>query len=320
MRTLDDVTAWSSQPHTGTVETAGAPWWRLLGRYAPGARIAVVRRPVKDVVNSLSRIDGVTFDRERLERTMWKLDRKLDQLTARVPDVLSVNFADLEDEQTCARVFEHCTGLPHDHGHWAALDPVNVQIDFRALVRYADAYGGALERLANSAKQQILAGMSARKPKETEGVTFQTESFDAWVDGGKALFQEHCITVGEAPGQWRTKNIPLMRHLYDAGALQIMTARSNGRMFGYLMTIIAPSLVHPGCLSGSNTTFFASPEFPGLGMKIQRAAIQSLKERGISEVFFEAGSRGSGPRLGAMYRRLGAVDHGQAFRLELAEA
>ena len=320
MRTLDDVKAWFSQPFTGTVETAGAPWWRLLPRYAPGARIVVVRRSVEDVADSLLRIDGVGFDRERLERSMRKLDRKLDQLTARVPGVLSVDYADLENEETCSKVFAHCLGFKPPNGHWAAWSPVNVQVDFRALVRYADAYGPAMERLANSAKQQILAEMSARKPKDVEGVEFQTESFDAWVEGAAHLFKEHCVTVGETPDQWKTKNIPLMRLLDQSGALQITTARSNGRMFGYLMTIISPSLVYPGCLSGTNTTFFASPEFPGLGMKIQRASLQSLKKRGITEVFYEAGARGSGPRLGTMYRRLGAVEHGQVFRLELERA
>ncbi len=319
MRTLDDVSAWFSQPFTGTVETAGAPWWRLLPKYAPGAKIAVVRRPVPEVLGSLLRINGVMFDRERTERHLWRLDRKLDQLTARVTGVVSVDFADLETEAGCARLFEHCTGLPHDPAWWAALAPVNIQVNFRALVRYTDAYGPALNRLGNAAKQQTLAAMAARKPVSFEGVTFQAESFDAWVSDGQHLFEDHCVTVGEEPDQWRRKNVPLMRHLYDAGAMQIMTARCNGRMFGYLMTVISPSLTRRGMLSGTNTTFFASPEFPGLGLKLQRAAIQSLKARGVDEVFFEAGNRGDGPRLGSMYRRLGAADHGRTYRLQLSE-
>ena len=320
MRTLDDVTAWFSQPFTGSVETAGAPWWRLLPRYAPDVKIAVVRRPVSDVVDSLMRIDGVMFERERTERHIWRLDRKLDQLTARVPGVLSVDFADLENEATCSRLFEHCTGSPHDHQHWSALAPVNVQIDFKALVRYTEAYGGVLNRLSSAAKQKSLAAMTMTKPVASGAMTFQTESVDTWMRDAEHLFERHCVIVGEAPEQWREKNFPLMRCLYNAGALQIMTARCNGRMFGYLMTVIAPSLVGKGLISASNTTFFAAPEFPGIGLKIQRAALQSLKVRGVDDVFFEAGKRGDGERLGSMYRRLGAVDHGQVFRLQLAEA
>lgn len=320
MRSLEDVSAWFSQPLTGTVETAGAPWWRLLPRYAPDARLAVIRRDPAEVVGSLMRIGGVEFDRARIERVIWRLDRKLDQLTARVPGVLSVDFADLASESGCARIFEHCTGLEHDPRHWARWAPVNVQIDFTALARYTVAYSGALSRLANAAKQQALGAMAVRTPPTAEGVTFQAESLDVWLRDAEPLFQEHCVTVGEHPEQWRAKNWPLMRRVYEAGAMQIMTARCNGRMFGYLMTLIAPSLTGEGKLSGTNTTFFASPQFPGLGLKLQRAAIQSLKTRGVDEVFFEAGQRGDGQRLGSMYRRLGAVDHGQAYRLQLAEA
>ncbi len=91
-------------------------------------------------------------------------------------------------------------------------------------------------------------------------------------------------------------------------------------MFGYLMTLVTPSLTSEGITSASNLTFFASPDAsPGLGMKMQRAALAALKERGVDDVFWECGSRGSGPRLSTMYRRLGATEHGQTFRLQLTE-
>ena len=45
MRSMDDISAWFSQPCTGTVETSGAASWRLLDTTAPGARVAIVRRP-----------------------------------------------------------------------------------------------------------------------------------------------------------------------------------------------------------------------------------------------------------------------------------
>ena len=55
-------------------------------------------------------------------------------------------------------------------------------------------------------------------------------------------------------------------------------------------------------------------------MKLQRAAIETLQARGVNEVFFRAGVRGSGPRMGAMYRRLGAADDGQLYKLNLKAA
>ncbi len=319
MRSLDDIKAWLSQSFVGTCETALSPWWRSIEHFAPGARVVVVRRPVGEVVESIMRLPGVSFDRRSLEDRMVSLDRKLDQIEGRVPGVLSVQFADLAGEEACARVFEHCLPLRHDAAHWRRLASVNVQIDMRAMTRYVQANLPALEKLASIAKHQTLAAMNLRRPAPSD-VNFQTESFDAWERDGGALFEAHCVQVGEAPQNWKRKNIPLMRKLYEAGNLQVMTARSNGRMFGYLMTVMSPSLESEHLKVAVHTTFFASPEFPGLGMKLQRAALVKLKEQGIDEVFMQAGVRGSGERIGAIYRRLGAESAGQMFKLNLAEA
>jgi hypothetical protein len=318
-RSLDDVTAWFSQPNIGTAETAAAPWWRLLDRFAPGARILIVRRPVSEVVDSLMNIPGLSFDRAVLEQTITKLDRKLDQIEARCDNVLSVNFDDLNDEMVCAIAFEHCLPHAHDHEHWARLAPVNVQINMPALMRYAQAYQPALDKVAAIAKHQTLAAMVTREPVEPEGITFQTETFDDWLNGAARLFDDHLVAVGETPGNWQNKNIGLMQRIYDAGAMQIMTARCNGRMFGYLMTLVAPSLADENLTTATHTTFYADSAFPGLGLKLQRAALRDLKKRGVDEVFLEAGQRGSGPRLSVLYKRLGALDYSQVYRMQLTE-
>lgn len=319
-RTLEDVKTWFDQPCAGTAETAAAPWWRLLPHVAPDARIVIVRRPVDEVVESLMRLPGLAFDRAELTRLMHKYDRKLDQIEARVDNVLSVKFADLVDEQTCATVFEHCLPYKHDHDHWAALAPINIQVNMQALMRYMQAYAPALDKMAATAKRKILADFALRKPVEPGGITFQVEDFDTWINDARNLIEDHLIVVGEHPDNWKRKNLELMRCLDQVGAMQILTARCNGRMFGYLMTLIAPSLTSPDLTAATNTAFYASPQFPGLGAKIQREAISRLKERGIGEVFFEAGKRGSGPRLSVLYERLGAQEHGTAYRLQLAEA
>lgn len=316
MRSLDDVTAWFSQECTGSAETAVAPWWRLI---PDDVKIVTVRRPVADVVESLMALPGVQFDRAVLEKTMAAHDRKLDQIEAR-RSVFSVRYEDLANEAACAAVFQHCLPYVHDHAHWAALAPVNVQCNMPALMRYMRAYQPALEKLGKIAKHRTLTRLAIQEPVLSDGMTLQTESFDDWLAGAGHLFDEHLVQVGEAPGDWHAKNIPLMRKLYDAGAMQIMTARSNGRMFGYLMSLIAPSLTSESVLSGSNLTFFASPDAtPGLGTKMQREALRKLKERGVDEVFWECGLRGSGPRLSTLYRRLGAAEHGQTYRLQLTE-
>lgn len=319
-RSLDDVRAWFSQPCTGTVETNAAPWWRLIREFAPGARVAVIRRPVAEVTESLMRQGAATYDETALAKTLCHLDRKLDQIEGRVPGVLSVRFADMAREDVCARIFEHCLPYRHDRDHWAKLAPVNIQVDMRAFTRYAQAYLPALTKLAEAAKHHSLMRMNLGRAPAPNGMTIGPESFDAWERDGVALFEQHCVLVGEAPGNWKNKNIPLMRRLYEAGTLQVMTARSNGRMFGYLMTVISPSLEAEHLKVAVHTTFFASPDVPGLGMKLQRAALASLNEQGIDEVFMQAGVRGAGERAGILYKRLGAESAGHIFRLRLAGA
>ncbi len=313
---MDDVKAWFTQECTGTAETAAAPWWRTLRHIAPDTKVVLIRRPVAEVVESLIALPGVTFDREKLETTIAYHDRKLDQIAART-DCLSVDYADLNTAETCRKVFEYC--LPHDfdEAHWEAWKDQNVQCDMRAMMRYSSAYAPALDRFAQIARHRSLTAMQQRNPVVSEGMTLQTEGFETWVSDAKHLFDDHLVLVGETPGEWEAKNIPLMKRIYENDAMQIMTARCNGRMFGYLMTLIAPSLTSESVTSATHTTFYASPDAPGLGLKLQRAAIKALKDRGVDHVVMQAGTRGSGPRLSSMFRRLGAQDDGQMFRLQL---
>ena len=321
MRSLQDVSAWFAQPYIGSSETAAAPWWRLFEAFAPEVKVVVVRRRVDEVVDSLMKLAPQSFDPDRLRSSMTRLDRKLDQVAARVPRVLQVKFEELEQEDACAAVFEHClTHFRHDPAHWLFLADCNIQCDLRALLRYVGAYAPQMQKLAEIAKHRTIAAMNRRPANDHSGLTFQVDTLEDFLRDGVALFEEHCVTVGESPEEWRRKNIPQMHQAQANGALQIMTARCNGRMFGYLMTFLTPALSNAQETAAVNTTFYAAPDFPGLGLKIQRAAIEALRERGVDRVFMQAGTRGGGERIGALYRRLGAENDGQMFRLELKEA
>jgi len=317
MRSFDDLKAWFAQPCMGTVETSAAAWWRLLPE---GAKVVTIRRPVDGVVASLLAIPGCTFDEGQLRTSMQRLDAKLDQIEARIPGVLSVRFDDLNDETACARLFEHCLPYAHDSERWQALSKVNIQINMPRLIRYCEAYRPALDKLASVARHKSFTALAMRRPVAPEGMTIQTERFDEWLRDAGHLLAEHHVQIGEAAENWQNKNIPLFRALDDVGALQVTTARSNGRMFGYLISLITPSLVTENLMTAVNTAFFADPACPGLGLKLQRAALVSFRERGIGEVFWETNTVGGGERIGSIYRRLGAEEKGSVYRLRLAEA
>jgi hypothetical protein len=312
-RSLEDVRAWLSQPCTGTVETSAAPFWRLLRRYSPETRVVVVRRPVDEVVASFMALP-LGFDPATLVPLMRRTDAKLRQIEQRLPGVLSMTFAELGTEDGCRRVWEHVLPYEHKPAWWAACAAVNIQMDMRQCVRKYRAYAPQLQKLALTARQQIIAGM-AKPDTGLDGVTFQQEPFDVWYRDGQALFAEHLIAVGESPDNHAFKNLPLLRTLDDAGALQITTARQNGRMFGYLVALVGPTLESVDGVMATNTFFYASKQIRGLGMRLQRASLAALKERGANELFLLAGPRGEGPRMGGLYRRLGAEDSGRLFRL-----
>jgi GNAT superfamily N-acetyltransferase len=308
-RSLDDVASWFAQPFTGTVETAAAPFWRLLPE---GVTIVTLRRPVADVVTSYAR-GGLVVPPAIIERQL----RKLDQIETRWPNVLPVTFDDISTEAGCARVFEHCLGISHDHAWWAACDAVNIQIDLRQMMRHFVAHRPQLEKLGKVAKHKIVAGMT-RESRGIDGVTFQHEPFREFYRDAQHLFAEHLTQTGQSPDDHARKNLPLLEALDDAGMLQTITARGgNGLMYGYLQTVIGPTLDAPDTAQAWHSIFFASPDIRGLGMKLQRAALAALRERGVDEVIMRAGHRGSGPRLGTFYRRLGAEEFGQLYRLKL---
>lgn len=317
IRSIDDIKSLLNIPFYGSVETAAAPWWRLLHSMRKDLRTVIVRRPPTDVMNSLM-ATGVAFDRGKLLTGMIRLDAKLDQIKARVQDVLEVQFSDLKDGDVCAQIFEHCTGQELDARWFRNMDAANLQIDLEAQVRYYQAHLPQLERVGNTAKQQILSKIAYRQVS-SDAITFQQESFDVFLEDSQNLFAQHSIFVGENPGSWETKNLDLMRALEKLGALYVTTARSNGRMYGYIMSIVAPALDSKTGVDGIQTLFFVSPDAPGVGLKLQRSSIEFLRSKGVDQVAFRAGARGHGEKISAIFKRLGAQDAGHMFTLNLKE-
>ena len=311
---MEDVTSWFTQPFCGSAETAVVPFWRLIPR---DVRVVVVRRPREEVSTSLRRVMVVVPS--NLNSILARLEAKLDQMTKRQPNVVSITYSDLSSPEGAQRVFEHALQTPFDPAWYAALRDVRVVEPFSTFERYGAAYGPQMRRMAAFARGATLAAMRpSRGPSTYDALVFAEESFETFLRDATGLFAEHAAAVGEVPDAWRAKNLTLLWEIEAKGALQIVTARSNGRMFGYLMTELTPSREAPGRAAAIETTFFASPAFPGLGMKLQRENVRRLAARGVSEVWFRDGVRGDGGRLGSMFRRLGAEPAGALWKLDLA--
>ena len=312
-RGVDDIHSWMQLPYVGSVETAVAPFWRLLPE---DLRVVIVRRPVGEVVESLVRA-GAVGTREGLIRAMERVDAKLSQIARRRPGVLQVDYAALASEAVCAEVFTHCLSLPHNPEWWQLWHRVNLQVNLPALLRYAQAHRVQLSRMAGLAKGEILQALAQRQQRDAEGMDLLEVPLATLLAEAQPLFAEHARAVGEPPDSFAEKNIPLLAALERAGALRILIARSNGRVFGYLMTEVAPSRESRTRVSATETLFYAG--LPGLGMRLQRENLRRLRAEGVGEVWFRAGPRGDGPRMGAMFRRVGAVPDGQLYRLSFEQ-
>jgi len=313
-RSLDDVRAWLSQPCTGSVETGAAPFWRLLTALQPEVRVVTVRRPVADVMASLLRLGGPAFDATLLAAVLRRLDHKLDQIEARVPGTLRIEFDELATEDGCRRLWEHCLPQPFDATWHALLAPTNIQVNMGLVLRYFAAYRPQLDKLAQLARHRIIANM--RPPERpVDGMTFQAEPFRSFCQDAAPLLREHCAITGRKPNL--DFNVRLFEALDDVGALQTMTVRSNGRCFGYLLSIIGPSLEGDNAIHATHTAFYTSPDVRGIGVRLLMRAHDALRARGVHQVIMRAGVNGSGPSLGAVYRRLGAEPFGGLWQLNM---
>lgn len=309
-RSLEDVHSWLSLPFTGTVETAGAPFWRLLPE---GVTAAIIRRPIDEVMASAWRGGAPPFDVVRMAKRLARVDAKLVQFAHRRANVLCTTFAELGTEAGCARIFEHCLPYKHDPAWWQQLAPVNMQVSIPHMFNYFAAHGPQIEKLRLLARHEMLRQF--RRPVEMDGITFAVERLAQIMPDLDGPAGDECVALGEAPEVWpQLMNIPLLRRLEAGGGLHIMTARSNGRMFGYLVSALGEAFHASGQVEAEQAWFYADASWPGLGRKLQHASIEDLRARGVNRVMM---MNLDGARVGSLYRRLGARQTGQRFVLEL---
>lgn len=111
-----------SKPFTGSSETGMIDGWRLVYKLCPTIKTVVVRRKVTEVAQSLAKF-GLEADDLILKRNA--LLREVSAL----PNTVTVNYDDLNREETCKAIFEHCLQIPFDREHWLKLKDKNIQVD-----------------------------------------------------------------------------------------------------------------------------------------------------------------------------------------------
>lgn len=137
MRSIQDIKTLLDRPKTGTIETAAAQAWRIIDRTVPDIKRVVVRRNTDDVMRSMLATDlngYAQYDAPRLRKVMDYGNRMLDQVAAQ-DGVLTLSFDELDTEEGCKRLFEHCLPYPFDSGWWEYMKALNVQVDVPSVIR-----------------------------------------------------------------------------------------------------------------------------------------------------------------------------------------
>ncbi len=157
VNTFQEVANMLTIPGMGAAETLAAPAWPLIVIAAPKLRAVVVRRPVDEIIESLVKAtEGrVKLDLEKLKRLINYVVRALDKLSQQ-PQTLTVDFHELDKEDVCRAVFEHCLPYKHDHGWWEFLSAKKIDPDVIQLAHLYELRKDAVHQLARECRHLLF--------------------------------------------------------------------------------------------------------------------------------------------------------------------
>ena len=153
-RDIDQVTAFFSAQGTGSAETGVAPAWRLINHFVPDIKSVVVRRPLEEIIESFDRVAPI--DEEKLRHIISYEIRCMEKISQQ-PNVLTVNFHDLDRADVCAAIFEHCTPYRFDRGWWEFLRDKNIQTSVSDIFGYYQENRDKIEKFKRHCKRQMIA-------------------------------------------------------------------------------------------------------------------------------------------------------------------
>jgi GNAT superfamily N-acetyltransferase len=280
----------------GAVETGSVEAWPILRRAIPACRIAVVQRPIAEVVASLAAI-GLDPPIGDLERRAAALDALAGQ-----NDVLALRFADLADPRACAALQEHCLCRPFNWPLWVVADRQNLQIDVPARMARLAERRDALERL----KAEMAERLAAPRPFVTVGEERWADVADDVEVMGSAHHAE--ATEGEE-GPYLLARAELTQ-MEAAGLWRVFVARVDGTMAGYCCwsrqwngeSDMPPTMMHG--------PYYVAQAYARhrLGVRLLRASRDAFARDGVKAMRLHHTMHGRGARAGALYRALGAVE------------
>lgn len=154
MRSPEEYREFLRRPNTGCSETGTAQGWWLIKHAVPEIKLVTIRRPLDEVLKSVKDWMGFKYDETPVQKLLSYSNRMLDQIEKQ-PDVLSVQFKDLVQMNTCRQIFEHCLPYTFDVKHWGNLKNKNLQIGSYDLLKYRLEHKPEIDSLKKAFKMEL---------------------------------------------------------------------------------------------------------------------------------------------------------------------
>ena len=141
-----------------------------------------------------------------------------------------------------------------------------------------------------------------------------------WGDA-KTLAEAHFEEVdgGVEPRRRLRVNERVMQALSDTGMLQIVTARTNGRLVGYYTWNISEDVESEGLLIAQQGAWYVAPEHPRVAFLMFHEAVRQLKGMGVKMIFPHHRTQGRGSHLGRFFIRQGAKEIQHTYSLWIGD-
>jgi GNAT superfamily N-acetyltransferase len=281
----------------GTVETGAVEYWPLFRRAIPDLRIAVVLRPVEDVGRSLEAL-GVSPPWEQLRRRRAALEA-----LSREPGVLTVEFDQLSDARTAARVQEHCLNVPFVWWAWDRADAVNLQLNWPARAARLLERRSAIELLKDEASTRLAF------PRP-----FISVGEERWQDVGDMLEEMGRIHHEEATegreGQFHLRR-DVMDEMARRGELRVVIARVDGVLGGYCLWTRDHNVEADAPATMVHGPFYVVPSLARhcLGRRMLTASRDLFRAEGVERLTLHHTVHGRGARAGRLYEAMGAREY-----------
>lgn len=281
----------------GTCETGAQDAHRVLRQAMPDAKFICIRRPPIEVCHSLAQHGIVDQEAEMYRRSLV-----LDEIEAL--GAFSIPYDSLKDARICSALWEYLLDGPFDFEWWRDMDEQMIDTDIASHMAYLASRQDAIMKL-----QAELA-----IPNHYHRVGW--EPLESCYPEGQALMSAHLSESDSSEHHPLKMNVPLLTELEKQGLFRVMTARVDGRLVGYITWSLVPDAESEGIVIADQGAWYCEPDQP-LGRKLLNQSFKELKAMGVQSVHLHHPENGRGAKLGALFKRLGAVPNQRRYSLWL---